>query len=223
MLTGRIGATLVALATFLFFSLLTTSATALPLVGIDDGQTYELHDHPDGGAAPPYYGFRLDGLYGGGPSEVNTFSFDTDAASMLLTYEDDTLTIEGVMYENLTGDLWDVQMTYVMSPTLEDGNLASTGPEGSNTGWMTNLTTNMFVTLEDFMPTTFFLGSNHRDFAGISGWGWVNHSGAPDHVAASDWLFTVGAPIPEPAAASTFAAGALVTLGAIRRRRRASA
>ncbi len=88
---------------------------------------------------------------------------------------------------------------------------------------MTNQTTNMFVTLEDFMPTTFFLGFDHRGFAGISGWGWVNHSGAPDHVVASDWLFTVGAPIPEPSAASTFAAGALVTLGAIRRRRRASA
>ena len=28
-----------------------------------------------------------------------------------------------------------------------------------------------------------------RGFAGISGWGWLNHSGLP-HISASDWLFT---------------------------------
>ncbi len=218
MLIGR-SAVLAALTSLLSFALLTSSAIALPLVGIDDGTTYFLHDHPDGNASPPGYGLRLDGLYGGGGSEINTFSFDAGAASMMLTYESDTIVIEGVMLENFTGDLWDIQMTYAMSTTLDgDGNLGSTGPEFSNTGVMTNQTTNQVVTLEDFMPVTFLLGFDHRGFSGVSGWGWVNHSSAEKHIAASDWLFTVGAPVPEPSAAILFGMGSLVTAGMVRRR-----
>jgi len=50
---------------------------------------YELHDHPDGGEAPPTYGLRLDNLLSIG---VYSFSFDyvdgTGAAAVALVYDD---------------------------------------------------------------------------------------------------------------------------------------
>ncbi len=53
----------------LFFALLCQSASA------DNSATYTLHDHPDGSAAPPFYGLRLDGLFTDDASDINTFSF----------------------------------------------------------------------------------------------------------------------------------------------------
>ncbi len=47
---------------------------------------------------------------------------------------------------------------------------------------------------------TFRLDHNHRGHAGLSGWGWVNHTVPDNHVYASDWLFTAN-PIPAPGAA----------------------
>ena len=84
--------------------------------------TFELKNHPDGGARPPLYGMRLDGLITGTSSEVWTFSFepDTCAASgagcsggqtaqalgdadsseigMTMTFNGTSLTIEGVVF-----------------------------------------------------------------------------------------------------------------------------
>ncbi len=40
--------------------------------------------------------------------------------------------------------------------------------------------------------------AGHRGFDGVSGWGWLTH-GSGGHVESSDWLFTVGEEIPEPA------------------------
>ena len=37
---------------------------------------YNLHNSPDGGAQPPLYGFRLDGLFTGYSSDIFTFDFD---------------------------------------------------------------------------------------------------------------------------------------------------
>ena len=42
-------------------------------------------------------------------------------------------------------------------------------------------------------------GHGHRGFAGISGWGWLIHSGMGAHNPASDWLFTA-TPAPVPGA-----------------------
>ena len=43
--------------------------------------TFELKNHPDGGARPPLYGMRLDGLITGTSSEVWTFSFEPDTCA----------------------------------------------------------------------------------------------------------------------------------------------
>jgi len=42
-------------------------------------------------------------------------------------------------------------------------------------------------------------GNGHRGHAGLSGWGWVMHSGHAGYVSNSDWIFTAK-PIPVPGA-----------------------
>jgi hypothetical protein len=54
-----------------------------------------------------------------------------------------------------------------------------------------------YVTQPD--APVFHLGLNHRGHPGVSGWGWLAHGDPDNHVAASDWLFTVE-PIPAPGA-----------------------
>lgn len=66
-------------------------------------------------------------------------------------------------------------------------------------------------------------GGGHRSFAGVSGWGWVNHgvdciNGECTHVIASDWLFTAS-PVPVPAAVWLFGSGMLGLIGIARRKK----
>ena len=77
--TTKITTTCVALATFL-------GAGAANAAGLDFG-TYTLHNHPDGDAATPYYGLRLDGLLDRNGSSVVTFDFDASdqGAAMFIT------------------------------------------------------------------------------------------------------------------------------------------
>ncbi len=63
---------------------------------------FELKSHPDGNAAPPVYGLRLDGIEwyatgNGGSSAAWTFNFDCALCDMVAVYDDQTLdfTISG--------------------------------------------------------------------------------------------------------------------------------
>ena len=75
--------------------------------------TYRLHSHPDGGARPPLYGLRLDGLdgdasvdnYGNARGSIFTFDFDHvdelgRQAMMLMTVDQGggEIHIRGTMY-----------------------------------------------------------------------------------------------------------------------------
>ncbi|MGH8670946.1 MAG: hypothetical protein ACREUA_02760 [Burkholderiales bacterium] len=75
--------------------------------------TYDLLDHPDGGAKPPQYGLRLDGISGNG--SIWTFSFEDDkglgshtgASSMKMKVFDDKLELFGQVYGGKdTGTGW---------------------------------------------------------------------------------------------------------------------
>ncbi len=89
--------------------------------------SFSLHNHPDGSAAQPYYGLRLDGLWTGNEEDVYTFDFDHKDSSMMLdlskasngTYN---IEISGVTYGGQDGGstyvnnkflgLYDVKFTY---------------------------------------------------------------------------------------------------------------
>jgi hypothetical protein len=207
---------------------------------------YELHNHPDGSAAPPTYGLRLDELFNvSGGHDIFTFDFDHSSSSMFMNVSTNSIDIYGTVYGGLNagsgyGDpdyvgTWDVDFTYeygvgqlagdddwAADPDTQEGEV--------NTGTINpTFMNNSVVPLVDYHgghPFTFRLGdenddNGHRGFDGISGWGWVNHNGLP-HVAASDWLFTAELIEPVPSPSSTIlGVFGLVGLAARRNRRTA--
>ena len=180
------------------------------------GGIFPLANHPDGGAAPPLYGFRLDGLDGDSGHEF-TFDFEGQGASMIMDFEgvDGSLRILGTAFggriENhdyVDPQVWEIDFLYTKM-ILDGDRLVSDPTSATNTGTITpgamspsgdGFPAGSPIDLVDYFGKhsfTFALEENHRGFDGVSGFGWVNHSGAglDNHVAASDWLFTV---IPEP-------------------------
>ncbi len=216
---------------------LTLSAASAQGDVISVAGTYQLHNHPDGGARPPLYGLRLDELYNvTGGHDIFTFDFDAPGANMLMDYDGTSLHIHGTVFGGLNAGsgyagthvgLWAVDFTYgLVGSAPGDDDLIVTTPDFTNSGTITRLATQDTVWLWDYSGShnyTFQLGDEnndlgHRGFLGASGWGWVNHTTQSTHVGASDWLFTA-VPVPEPSAAM------LVLLGAgalLRRRNRAT-
>ena len=78
---------------FVLSTLLGTSAWAVP-IAFETG-TYHLGNHPDGNAAPPTYGARIDNLHGAG---VFTFDFECVGCNMEMTYNGTTISISGTAF-----------------------------------------------------------------------------------------------------------------------------
>jgi len=193
-------------------------ATAASAAVLEQGVSYHLHNHPDGSAAEPFYGLRLDELMDvTSGHDVFTFDFDAPDAAMFIDYGiDGTLRIHGTAWGGLdTGSGYDpqhsglVQIDFTFGGvTVAEGDddLIVTGaPDFTNTGDIT-LWNGDSIGLWDFSGNhgyTFRLGDGdndlgHRGFDGLSGWGWLDHGAPGTHVAASDWLFTVGPAVPAP-------------------------
>jgi len=197
------------------------STTALDLsTGLSDlvtDGTYQLGNHPDGNAGPPIYGLRLDGLTTGDDTDIFTFSFDqADGADVQMVIDGDNITISGTVFGGLVvnnayvvgeSGLWDLNFSYDGAALLagDDDLQVDDLLAGTNTGSITKLFGDLSsYDLVDYAGANAFsfqLGNKaddlgHRGFAGISGWGWLNHSPSNDpawldqHLAASDWLFT---------------------------------
>lgn len=199
--------------------------------------SYYLANHPDGNARPPLYGLRLDELYNATSGhDIFTFDFEHPSSVMIMDFTATTIRIHGVTWggrDTGTGyaadayqGLYTVDMLYnvgVMGVPGDD-DVWVNGPNHANTGFI-------LTPLGDTIPLWDERGgfgyslrigdenddAGHRGFEGVSGWGWLNHGSPDHHVAASDFLFTVGAPVPAPGAAGLLAAGALILTG--RRRR----
>ncbi len=200
------------------------AATLAPSASAISIGSYTLHNHPDGAAAAPFYGLRLDDLLGDG---IHTFDFDaTDqGAAMFMDYDGVTVHIHGTAWGGLdSGDsyespaLWTIDMTYNTVVEVANGGVNDlNADDGVGTFTLTNgdLTFNL-VSFAGTHPHAMFIGdedgSGHRGFAGISGWGWLNYfqeGGDPSvHVYSSDFLFTAQ-PVPLPASMWFLASGLL--------------
>lgn len=186
---------------------------------------YRLGDHPDANLQP--HGLRLDGLNGDTTTDW-TFSFneaDSDqdfTVDMRMVISGDLdggngqIRIFGVLFGGLdTGNGWEAEHTnfwqveFIYNHVGRDGDglIVDAAFSGMNTGAMTALSpSDSFqegaeVTMEDFAGRhdfSFRLGFGHREFDGISGWGWLTHDQFDQHVSASDWLFTATL-VPVPA------------------------
>lgn len=199
--------------------------------------TYQLHNHPDGNRNPPPYGFRLDELFNfTSGHDVITFDFDAPGADMRMDYDGTSLHIYGTAFGGLqAGSVYSanpshtsfvtIDMTYSIANLLPgDDDLIVTTPNYTNMGTITWQDTGEVVNFWDYSGNhgyTFQLGdeaddSGHRDFNGISGWGWVNHGVMTTHIGASDFLFTAEL-IPLPPAAIMGFVG-LIGVVAVRRR-----
>jgi hypothetical protein len=75
-----LGKTALALAIF-FLAAGFASATHIPF----ETGTYVLGNHPDGNAAPPHYGLRIDNLFGG--VDPFTFDFECVGCDVKLVYD----------------------------------------------------------------------------------------------------------------------------------------
>ncbi|TDJ54265.1 MAG: hypothetical protein E2O40_07620 [Planctomycetota bacterium] len=199
--------------------------------------SYLLGDHPDGDELPPSYGLRLDELVNvTSGHDVFTFSFDHALADMRLditavgvdAYE---IRIHGTAFGGLVVDnqydatmsgVVDIDFVYMLAhPADGDDDLIVTTRNFTNTGSITF--EGVPINLSDRANSdgfTFRLGDEnddqgHRGFDGISGFGWLDHGTAGNHVVSSDWLFTV---IPTPGSAALLSVAFAILSHSARRR-----
>jgi hypothetical protein len=205
---------------------------------IQPGQ-FLLHNHPDGNAAPPGYGLRLDELFDvTDDHDKFTFDFDHPDAEVWLDYDGTVVHIYGIAFGGLDAgstyasdpaltSLVELDFTYTTVELAEgDDDLIVRTPSFTNSGTITWLDTGEVIDLFDRASEegfTFRFGDEnddegHRDFSGISGWGWLDHHAAGTHVYSSDWIFTAER-VPAPSSLLVVGAGLLLARGRSRHRR----
>jgi hypothetical protein len=169
-----------------------------------------LSNHPDGNAQPPLYGARFDGLFTGDENDIYTCDFEDPIALMHMVITDTEIFIFGTARCGLdTGDALDpdesgltfIGFTYangINRSSSETVTVTADPSSGGTTGWgfLTPMGwgPNPFVPvpLEDQANSSglvFETKPGHRGHSGLSGFGWMNHSGEP-HMYDTDWLFT---------------------------------
>ncbi|MEM7189481.1 MAG: Ig-like domain-containing protein, partial [Pseudomonadota bacterium] len=177
--------------------------------------TVQLLNHPDGAAAGPFYGLRLDNVFGEG---IWTFDFEADGALMYATIDGSTIHIWGTAVGGRdTGSSYDdpalfaIDFTYdmVQQASGDDDLVVNAADQGQGAGTISRLDDDGSVvetkTLTDKAgshPFSFRFGNEddddgHRGFEGKSGWGWL-HVDGEDPAGAQDWLFTAGPKVMEP-------------------------
>lgn len=192
-------------------------------------ERYRLHNHPDGVKAEPYYGLRLDGLLTLDDDDVYTFDFDAPESAMFMDVSSTSIHIYGQAfggrdvgdhYSFRSAGVWLIDFLYDTGVGLVGGDggfpdiRVTGGCSMSNSGTIQktfgrNRNPIPLVDKCNMQGFSFQFGDEngggHRNFDGLSGWGWLNHNGLP-HMESSDFLFTAEK-IPEPTSLALLCTG----------------
>ena len=197
-----------------------------------DTFTYMAGNHPDGNAAPPFYGLRLD--FNG---VKQTFNF----LDVLFTYDDSTgmASLQGTIQHNQgTGNqaLYQMMASFQISGGIFVGDpiqhLLNNGGFllfGMSELWLTPLNAPgsypgplHWIGKSNNSDQEFLLKFGHRGFEGVSGFGWLqtcddfNDPSTCAQTGTNDFLFTLHA-VPEPGTTTLLGVG-LAALAFFRRR-----
>ncbi|MFI4898732.1 MAG: PEP-CTERM sorting domain-containing protein [Phycisphaerales bacterium JB059] len=192
---------------------------------------FQMFNHPDGAVAPPYYGLRVDNMFGEG--NVNTFSIDTIGDSVLTVNEDGediSIHMEGTLYGGTDsgvttggGALYTYTWDYTEGVEKTANGWRVVGMSGANGGALTRVSDGAefsFTTKTNGSDVAFiFQADGHRISGDADAWvgrGWVMSQDNPRGQHTQDWLFSAEV-VPAP---GTVALGAMGGLLVTRRRRK---
>ncbi|MEM9082645.1 MAG: hypothetical protein AAGB34_03535 [Planctomycetota bacterium] len=189
-------------------------------------KTLTMDNHPDGNAAPPFYGLRLDNILGSGTA---TF----DIVDGTLTVEDNggdlsinivTRVFGGTLDSSggyIDGAFYDIEYAYTQGIEATDKGWKVTGMHDGNSGLMSEVGGDTVIELgskPNGSGLAFSIQANgHRldnDTTTWVGYGWL----LPVAGGAQDWLFTAtDSNIPTPGSTALLATAGII---AARRRRK---
>ncbi len=128
---------------------------------LDNTITYRLENHPDGIAAKPFYGLRLDNLFDTGTSDDTiTFNFEADGAAMFMDISGDTIHIYGIAFGG--PDITNMQPA---NSTDHNGDISGYNPTLSNF-WEIDFTYQNIVELMPDLGIQDLLALNGMDGTG---------------------------------------------------------
>ncbi|MEM9586988.1 MAG: hypothetical protein AAGA03_06870 [Planctomycetota bacterium] len=184
------------------------ASTVLTAGVADAGVWFNLKNHPDGNAAPPTYGLRLDGL--AASNSIFTFDFDHVDSDVKLHFDVDANTIQiagqayggrdaGGSYANDSHlGVYDIEFTYGVNVTGDLVNGLTVVPEDrkapfDNIGRITAPGGTIYNLIDeggrnDENDAFYFADTTHRGHVGWNGWGWLNHVEDSDQ-DPSTWNF----------------------------------
>lgn len=195
---------------------------------------FELGDHPDGNAAEPFYGLRLDNMLAPGVVTLSMDHFNNTRMSVIEYNGVLSMHITGTLYGGAVNDhayvdahSYEVNFTYALNVTDAGNGWEVNSFDAGNTGTITDLDTNEVTTLfgkansSDLVFS--MLADGHRLSGDSSSWvgrGWLtdNSDGSMPGAGAQDWLFTA-TKLPEVPAPSAIALLGLGGMLSSRRRR----
>jgi len=182
----------------------------------------EDRDHGDLGVFLFDFGFCDPGA---DPCEVTPEAVAKGAAMLMDYLPDGSLRIHGTAWGGRVDDhafrdalLWAIDFRFT-SLAFDPDRGIQFAKEGSGSGTLTALETRggfqagQVIQLVDEAgkhSKSFALATDHRGFAGLSGFGWLHHDAFGDleeHAGAADWLFTASNPIPVPEPGTLLLAG----------------
>lgn len=210
---------------------------ALAVVGISGASAgglviaeFELGDHPDGSAAVPFYGLRLDNILDPGTMTLSMEHHDNTRLTVIDDNGDLSMRITGTLFGGVVNNnayvstnSYEIDFTYALNVTDSGDGWVVNGFDAGNTGTITNLTTEEVTNLygkANMSGLVFSMRADGHRMGDSSSWvgrGWLttNDDGTNPAGGSQDWLFTATT-IPSPSGLAILGLSGLVST---RRRR----